>query len=389
MATKKSQTLSDYLKSRDINFPQPQVDLFQEGEAGAEALKNAAQAWSSNEAGIRAVIEHRVGKIRAELLLKASPEEVIVNIDEFIIEDFETISVTKNEDNFIPRTAENGELVKKASKKYILHANKKKFIIHIGGGEPTLWKDLIPFSKSIKDKFNCSISITTNGSRSIRWWKHNSKFLDHVSISVHHESVDPTHISKVGDILYKNRVALWCLVLMDPNCWKKCLDLIDILKKSKYQWSINARPIFHPDIKYSEEQKKFLETKTRHPGLLYNLFVEKLKEPKYIGPTVYFKNFTKKVKENWLVINGYNNFKGWSCNVGVETLFIGKTGNIQGICGNLLYQKDYFYNIYEDNFKNKFNPDIIPTTCQTDVCHCQPEVNCSKSSNLIQLVQAE
>jgi len=272
---------------------------------------------------------------------------------------------------------------------YSKNANKKKFIIHIGGGEPTLWKDLIPFSKSIKDKFNCSISITTNGSRSIRWWKHNSKFLDHVSISVHHESVDPTHISKVGDILYKNRVALWCLVLMDPNCWKKCLNLIDILKKSKYRWSINARPIFHPDIKYSEEQKKFLETKTRHPGLLYNLFVEKLKEPKYIGPTVYFKNFTKKVKENWLVINGYNNFKGWSCNVGVETLFIGKTGNIQGICGNLLYQKDYFYNIYEDNFKNKFNPDIIPTTCQTDFCHCQPEVNCSKSSNLIQLVQTE
>lgn len=78
MTDKKQQTLSDYLKSRDIQFPQTQVDLFQEGEQGAEALKNAAQAWSSNEAGIRAVIEHRVGKIRSELLLKAAPEEVIV-----------------------------------------------------------------------------------------------------------------------------------------------------------------------------------------------------------------------------------------------------------------------------------------------------------------------
>jgi len=77
-AKTKPKDLSTYLKERDIEFPKPQVDLYQEGEQGAEALKNASEAWSSHQAGIRAVIEHRIGKMREELLLRARPEEVMV-----------------------------------------------------------------------------------------------------------------------------------------------------------------------------------------------------------------------------------------------------------------------------------------------------------------------
>ena len=78
MSKTDTQSLSKYLKERGIQFHQPQVNLFGDSEDAGERLKNAAQAWDTNEAGIRAVIEHRMSDIRKELLLSALPEEVIV-----------------------------------------------------------------------------------------------------------------------------------------------------------------------------------------------------------------------------------------------------------------------------------------------------------------------
>lgn len=73
-----TQTLSEYLKKRGIVFHQPQVNIFSESEDAAERLQKAAQAWDTNEEGIRAIIEHRLSIIRKEMLLDAVPEEVVV-----------------------------------------------------------------------------------------------------------------------------------------------------------------------------------------------------------------------------------------------------------------------------------------------------------------------
>ena len=256
---------------------------------------------------------------------------------------------------------------------------KEKFIIHIGGGEPSQWSYLIEFVKEIKKNYNCIISLTTNGSRTVRWWEENAKYFDHIGLSVHHQRADANHLKEVADIIYKNKVAVWVSVLMDPNFWKKCIDIIDILKQSKYQWSITANQIHWDSLEYTEDQKKFLNKRVeRKNNLFFEYFVNKFKRPKYYNPTVYFQNKNKKVPNHWLLLNGYNNFKGWLCNIGLETIFINKEGNIQGSCGNTLYNKDFYYNIYDINFKNNFKPQLSPSVCQMQRCICQPEVNCTK-----------
>lgn len=78
MSQTDTQSLSKYLKERGVIFHQPQVNLFSDSEEAPERLKNAAQAWDTNEKGIRAIIEHRMSEIRKELLLEAVPEEVVV-----------------------------------------------------------------------------------------------------------------------------------------------------------------------------------------------------------------------------------------------------------------------------------------------------------------------
>lgn len=263
---------------------------------------------------------------------------------------------------------------------YYKSAGKKKFIIHIGGGEPTLWPNLVDFVKAVKEHSNCIVSLTSNGSRTLRWWEENSQHFDHISISVHHERADPEHIAQVGDIIYKSKVPLWSSVLMDPKEWDKCMGIIKTLKSSKYKWSISATQIHHHTINYSEEQKKFLENKSCRGNSIYYEFFINRRVPRYPKPTIFYQGAKKKVSEHWLLLNGYNNFKGWLCNVGVDTAFINRDGNLKGSCGNTLYGKDFYFNIFDSKFKEVFHPDIKPVICEMNTCICQPEVNCNKEN---------
>lgn len=267
---------------------------------------------------------------------------------------------------------------------YYVAYGKNKFVIHIGGGEPSQWPNLVEFVSGVKKHHNCIISLTTNGSRTVRWWNENVKHFDHVGLSVHHEQVDAAHLATVGDIIYKNKVAVWASVLMDSAAWDKCIGIIDTLKKSRYKWAITSDQIHAENINYTDEQKKYLNKRTqRANSIFYDLFVNNKKRPRYEKPTVHIDNHYKKVPTTWLLLNGYNNFKGWSCNVGVDTAFIDKTGNIRGSCGNKLFNEDFYYNIFDEDFKIKFKPNIKPVVCEMTSCVCQPETNCTKSQSLV------
>jgi hypothetical protein len=65
---------------------------------------------------------------------------------------------------------------------------------------------------------------------------------------------------------------------------------------------------------------------------------------------------------------------------------------MRGGCGETLYNLDYHFNIYDDDFLEKFNLKIVPTICKkTGVCDCQPETNSRKrylesSKNFIPII---
>jgi hypothetical protein len=243
-----------------------------------------------------------------------------------------------------------------------------------------MWPNVVDFVKAIKEHSHCIVTLTTNGSRTLRWWHDNVKHFDHIGLSVHHESADADHLSQVGDIIYNNKVSMWATVLMDPAYWNKCIDIISTLKNSRYKWSITADQIHHPTINYSEDQLKYLQKRQqRENSILYEFFVCRLKRPHYPNPTIYFDNKSKTVPNHWLLLNGFNNFKGWECNLGVDTLFIDKRGQLKGTCGNKLYNEVFYYNIYDTDFINAFKPAIQPVICEMTRCVCQPEVNCTKS----------
>jgi len=69
-----STSLSEFLKKRGLDLSTPKTPIVD----NTEKLEQAAEAWSTHESGIRAVIEERINEVRTELLLDAMPEEVIV-----------------------------------------------------------------------------------------------------------------------------------------------------------------------------------------------------------------------------------------------------------------------------------------------------------------------
>lgn len=260
--------------------------------------------------------------------------------------------------------------------RYYKQAGKKRVFLHIIGGEPTLWPKLGEFAE-IFSKEGCVISISTNGSRTLRWWKEYGKYFSKVILSCHHADMDVSHNIEVADILYESKCIVDASVLMDPFAWDKCVNIVNELRNSRHRWPIIASGVLHETIHYTPDQTKYLEGFIKRIPNLWHYFKNNKHPSDNI--TAFFSNGKREsVKPNWIVLQKLNKFKGWVCNLGVDSIAISKSGEITGSCDETLYNATLRYNLYQNDFIEKFNPKIQPVICTKDSCWCQPEVNLKK-----------
>ena len=256
---------------------------------------------------------------------------------------------------------------------------KDIFEIHLIGGEPTLWADLGEFVKELKAEHNCIISMSSNGSRTLRWWQEYGEYFDKVLLSAHYEKIDTDHYISVADCLYKQKVIVTGLVLMDPSNWDTCMHVVEKLKTSKYRWGIDVQEILlhNKTVNYTEDQRKILKKhRLRSANPIWFLLNNK---HTILHTTVTHDTGSSSViKNNEIVLNKWNQFKGWDCNLGIDSIYINPKGVLTGACGNYLYNLNYNFNLRSIEFVEKFNPKITTTICQQENCYCQPEANLTK-----------
>jgi organic radical activating enzyme len=259
--------------------------------------------------------------------------------------------------------------------------------LNLLGGEPTLWKDLSEFVEhiklTVKPKFGqkLRISMQTNGSRTLRWWEEYGQYFDNVSISVHNERADPNHIAKVAQTLTDKGVFAFASVLMDHKNWDRSLQILNEILSIDAQFMVEAMPVHLDGIyDYSEEQKEFFKSPVkRKPSLkcIVRHYRSIMSIPVFTG--IFSDGSIIKTKSaQHFTVNGYDKFKGWSCNLGVNWVFINRQGNLTGTCENKIYGINSYYNINDLDFIGKYNPIIKPTTCDKTQCLCQGEVVLSK-----------
>lgn len=252
---------------------------------------------------------------------------------------------------------------------------KKKFQIKIIGGEPTIWPELGEFAEFFSKQFGCLISISTNGSRTIRWWEENAKHFEYIDISVHHAEADIDHIISVADCIYDQNVYVAANVLMDFTCWDKCLSIIKHLKKSNRRWYIAATDIqVAGEWKYTEEQKEFLSNPIqRFANPWYFLKTHKVDK---INCSITHENGkSQKVSACYLPLNNLNRFFNWECYAGVDRIHIDVNGKILACTMQQLpFDEKAIRSIYDENFEQTFTPSIKPTICKKQSCNCTAEI---------------
>jgi len=281
---------------------------------------------------------------------------------------------------------------------YKKNLGKTKVHIKIGGGEPTLWADLHLFIKEIKKNNNVYLTLISNGSRTLRWWKENGDLIDDTHLSYHISQANADHMIAVADTLFELNKKVTVKVLMDRKYWQKGLDVIEYMKtNTRCKWFITTCEVIEPevvkianikvidsnDISLTTDQKKFLKNSLKRiPDFLWILKNRKLMFDglmRLYESTAYFENEKSiKAKSNTYIDNNWNNFEGWSCDIGLESIYIGWNGNVKGSCGQNIYGLDHTYNILDEDFVEKFDPNFIPSICSKKNCYCSPETHISK-----------
>lgn len=260
---------------------------------------------------------------------------------------------------------------------YKKHLGKEIFEIDFVGGEPTHWPKLLDFIKFLKENFNCLITMTSNGSKKIEWWANAAKYFDRVTLSCHHQYVNKEDFRNVADLLYKHNVLISTSVMMDPNEWDKCVELVNYLKKSKHRWTIRYADIIGHNISYSEKQLRILK---KYRARRANIFWFLKNNKYYVSRVKVTDSLGKKhnLKENEIILKNLNEFTGWKCNVGIDWIVINMDGTMSGTCGQTLFNLNRNFNFYTEDLTHVFSPELVPSVCTRFKCNCTLESNMKK-----------
>jgi len=239
----------------------------------------------------------------------------------------------------------------------------KPLRISLTGGEPCVHPDIEDLLEYFKRKNIFWVNITTNGTRGYRWYLDHEMFFNHLVFSLHFEH-DYTRI--VDTILkfydsterdfFVNVMAHHNYIPQVKTVVKKFQDLGIKYAVRRIRWTEGDHNIFD-DMRYDGKDLEWLLQQEATASA--NTVIHKDKElPIYLHA-------------NDVIKKHLNQFKGWECNAGIESLMINWDGEVhRATCrvgGSL-------GNIYQGTF-------IIPNEpviCTRDFCTCAADIPLTK-----------
>jgi sulfatase maturation enzyme AslB (radical SAM superfamily) len=272
-------------------------------------------------------------------------------------------------------------------KEYKKKLKIERFNLSITGGEPTVWPKFGNFIERIQTKNKMAMTLISNGSRTLRWWERYGNYVDNTVLSFHAKEGKKEHHLSVANTLTNFGKRVTIMVLMDPTAWDKCIEAIEFFKSNsdRANWFLNVSPLVStPSFKvdYTKEQLNYLNANLSliptKKWINTNLHAFINGEMRVYTSIVTYDDYSKQYARSSHYLNkGINNFAGWQCNLGVESIYIHHDGSLMGGCGQKLFGLDHTYNIYDKDFV-KCSIDFKPVICSIALCTCQPETHISK-----------
>ena len=276
----------------------------------------------------------------------------------------------------------------------------EELVISFTGGEPTALPVFDDFlSWLVQEKVQ--VGLTTNGSKSLKFWEKHKESFRWVSFSFHSEKTNLRHCVNVIDTLWPNTL-LGVRIMMHPQqeYFDKCIEFFNILKTEPYmgQFFVEKVPIVadwlteneRPHV-YTKEQQALIDEKlsfkrrSANPNVNYEQYtmpidataIYKLADGRYKEETIFDTNGLYSAKKN--------KFKGWHCYAGIDGLFVNELGYISG-AACLPEGKDEFGTVRWlgriDKLK-QFRMRTDPYICEKNECFCNTDLILSKFKEAI------
>ena len=268
--------------------------------------------------------------------------------------------------------------------------NKQKIVFEVLGGELTLWSDLEPVLDAIKTTDNLCM-LVSNGVRTVDWWARNAKLFGYVTLSYHPEYADYRHITKVSNILCEAGVGVGILCLWYPPKWETLVEAreyfiahsqasfitvqpLTLHSYSKAGAELSAGSAENSNWPYSEAQQAFLrETKTI-------IRKAKIEDARWLMVSVKYSHSAHPdqpmvVEPSMLSSHGFNNWKGWDCYVGIDTLHFEQNGDVRR--DTMCRVAKPFGNWKTDNLESLAWP-TQPIRCPFSACSCAHDFRARK-----------
>lgn len=267
-----------------------------------------------------------------------------------------------------------------------LDGKHKDVIVNFTGGEPTVWPKFAELVNHIKSK-NWYTTISTNGSRSLAWWTEHQHKFDKISFSYHSEFAKDEEFFEKSKYLssQKSDGEFSVKIMMNPREWARCVNMVEMFLQSDLAIRFDLRPLQQnfglQDLNiepYTVEQEEYMrdayQRVKKHILKDKQLYKTNQGTKVDIGYHAIYDDKVEILDPNQLILENKVNFKGWTCNIGIDQIFVNSLGKIWG--GTCL-QGTPLGNIQRPN---KINWPTEPTVCETVHCGCYTDITLEKYS---------
>lgn len=243
------------------------------------------------------------------------------------------------------------------------------------GGELAIWKKLPEAIDIIKKNSpDSNIKFITNGVMPEDYWRRIGSQISSVVFSYH-----PTQVKSVEKFVesinaldneYKT-----ILILAWPAVWDKVLEAREYILSNVNEFTslelklVDNRyeTIADSAVVYTQEQMNYIQA---------NRKVSKSRKSIYKPSFTYLDDQRLEEVTGQILVDGQNQFKDWSCGIGVDKITLDANGTIRRGSGCMMGTDEDFGNWKESNIKNLPDSGV---TCPYNTCWCMPDLMATKN----------
>jgi organic radical activating enzyme len=249
--------------------------------------------------------------------------------------------------------------------------------LSLSGGEPTLSPFLPELVKMFNDRKQ-AIGITTNGARTVRYYEELAPMLSFLTFSYHPSYPEEQLIEKIRAC--SPHTIVLTRIMMDSRHWDRAVAMYNECLNNLEHTAVEAVIILsdisdrHVGNEYTPEQLQWIKD---HEHTVYRSNTDYQKNTKWkkfdsISSFWYNDGSIKTDDPNELVNRGENDFRGWACNIGIESLCIHYNGWVgKATCGvgqNMFHIDDHAAHPLPERAE----------ICTQAVCACGTDIRISK-----------